>query len=288
MRILSLMLLACLVVWAGCGGGGVQATSEKVTLAYGDAGGSSLRYKLSTNMNVNMGGTVRASMMEIQTAVEVDSMHADGTIDRRIDFVEFVMAEISGSRLEYDTDAERYEGEELWIRLGPEGELIDWKGLDGIRAYTNADRSLKDGLVQMMTQYYQPLAEGEVGVGDTWQRTIEIPTKIRGGELNQTITVDYELTGFGKRKGRQCAKMKTGVRMVGEGEGERGGGRKFWVESSGEGGGEFWFDYVGGVPVEGRSKITLTTDISYEMASESDVKTEFITMDLESKVELVE
>ncbi len=284
MRYLALVLI---VFVAGCGGAGLEKGTQKVSLTYGMAGGQYLQYKVSTSITYNIAGTIRQALRDITYSVRVDSIHPDGTIERRIRFDDFVMGEIAGDKLEPDANAEKYRGEWLYLKIGADGKLLDWKGLDGIRGYTIADENLKDAIVQTMVQLFQPMGTEEVGVGSTWQQVIEIPIRRRGGEMNQKVIVDYTVEGFGERAGRPCVKIKTKARYEGEGEGEMAGGKKFWINAVGEGDGEMWFDYVDGVPVESSGTITVTSDFSYERAGKEDVKTQTATIDIEEKIKLI-
>jgi hypothetical protein len=290
MRFAIWLMLAALVVSLGCGGGGggLSTGPQTVSLAYKKAGGEYIQYKASTSITYNVGGTIRQSLHDITYSVRVDSIYEDGAIDRRLKFDEFVMGELSGSRLELDPDAEKYKGEALYLKIGPDGELVDWKGLDGIRGYTVSETNLKDDIVQMMTEFFQPLADEEVGVGSTFQRVVEIPVRRPGGDIDFSITIDYKVEGFGTRDGRACVKLKTESLIEAEGEGERGGGRKYWVSLTGDGGGEFWFDYENGLPVESSGKATITSDFSYERAGKEDVATQFATIDVETKTKIVQ
>ena len=288
MRFSVWVLIAALVALIGCGGGGVSQAPKSVSLAYKSLGGEYVQYKASTNITYNIGGTLRQSLMDITYSVRVDTIAPDGSSERRLKFDEFVMGELAGSRLNYDPDAEKYKGESLWLKLGPEGELVDWKGLDGVRGFSISDQDLKDDIVQMMAQLFQPYGEEMVTVGSTWQRILEIPIRRRGGEINQKIIIDYTVDGFGTKAGRSCVKIKTKTRFEGEGEGKMGEDKSFWVDAVGDGDGQIWFDYVNGVPVESTGKATITSDFSYERAGKEDVKTETATIDLEQKIRLSE
>ena len=288
MRFSVWVLIAALVALMGCGGGGVSQAPKSVSLAYKSLGGEYVQYKASTNITYNIGGTLRQSLMDITYSVRVDTIAPDGSSERRLKFDEFVMGELAGSRLNYDPDAEKYKGESLWLKLGPEGELVDWKGLDGVRGFSISDQDLKDDIVQMMAQLFQPYGEEMVTVGSTWQRILEIPIRRRGGEINQKIIIDYTVDGFGTKAGRSCVKIKTKTRFEGEGEGKMGEDKSFWVDAVGDGDGQIWFDYVNGVPVESTGKATITSDFSYERAGKEDVKTETATIDLEQKIRLSE
>jgi hypothetical protein len=288
MRLVSLVVLVGLVVWVGCGGGGMGAAPESVTLEYKKMGGEYVQYKASTSVTYNLGGTIRSWLSEMVYSVRIDTIMPDGTTERRMKFDDFMMGDISGSRLSLDPSADKYVGEDLWLKLGPDGELVDWKGLDGVRAYTVENRNLKHVLVQMMAQMFQPMQSGPVSVGSSWQTTVEIPITIRGGDFNQKVIADYQLDGFAKKAGRPCAKIKVSIRFEGEGEGTRGPDRKFWVTSEGEGKGDLWFDYVDGLVVEYNTTATATQDISYERAGKEDVATDFATIDSESKIKLSE
>jgi hypothetical protein len=289
MRFAMWLTLASLIIALGCGGGGGLSTGpQTVSLAYKDAGGEYVQYKASTSITYNVGGTIRQSLHDITYSVRVDSIYEDGTIDRRLKFDDFVMGELSGSRLELDPDAEKYRGEALYLKIGPDGELLDSQGLDGIRGYTVSEKNLKDDIIQMMAEFFQPLSDEDVGVGSTFQRVVEIPVRRPGGDIDFSITIDYKVEGFGKKDGRSCVKMKTESLIEAEGEGERGGGRKYWVALTGDGDGEFWFDYENGIAVESSGKATITSDFSYERAGKEDVATQFATIDVETKTKIIE
>jgi hypothetical protein len=289
MRSVIWFVLAALVVVMGCGGGGgLDTASRPVSLKFGELGGEYVQYKSSTSITYNAGGRVRQSLHDITYSVRIDSIAPDGTVHRRLKFDEFVMGELAGSRLELDPNAEKYKGEALYLQIGPDGELVDWKGLEGIRGYTISDQSLKDDIVQMMIEFFQPLGEEEVSAGSTWQRVVEIPVRRPGGDMDIKVTIDYTVEGFGTRSGRPCVKIDTKSLIEADGEGERGGGRKFWVSMTGEGDGDLWFDYENGLAVESGGTATLTTDFSYERAGKEDVKTEFATIDVETKIKLLE
>jgi hypothetical protein len=286
MRYVSWVLLAVLTVVVGCGGG-LDTTPKSVSLAYKGMGGEYVQYKSSTSITYNVEGRVQSALHDIIYSVRIDSIAPDGTIDRRLKFDEFVMGELSGGKLELDPNASKYKGENLYLKLGPEGELLDWKGLNGIRGYTISDQSLKDDIIQMMVQFFQPLGQDEVTVGSTWKREIEIPVKRRGGEIIQRATITYTVEGFGNKGGRSCVKMKTKVHLSGEGSGEISGGKKFWVDAEGDGQGDLWFDYAEGLPVESSGSATITSDFSYERAGKEDVTSDFATIDVETKMKLV-
>lgn len=287
MRYAIWFVLAALVVLIGCGGGGLQTSSQPVSLRFGELGGEYVQYKSSTSITANAGGRIRQSLHDITYSVKIDSIASDGAIHRRLKFDEFVMGELAGSRLELDPDADKYKGEALYLEIGPNGELVKWQGLEGIRGYTISEQSLKDDIVQMMVEFFQPMGEDEVTTGSTWQRLIEIPVRRPGGDTDVAVTIDYTVEGFGTKAGRSCVKIGTKSAIEIEGEGERGGGRKFWVSATGAGKGEIWFDYENGLTVEAGGTATITSDFSYERAGKEDVKTEFATIDVETKIKLI-
>lgn len=284
----AVLVLTVLVFLFGCGGKTtVEISEEKVSLSYGTLGGKEVSYKMSSNTSYNFQGVERQTLSEITYSVKVDSIHPDGTIDRTIKFLDFVMSQIGGTgKLETASDLEKYRGEWLYLRLDPEGKLLDWKGLDGIRGHDVTGESSRDQLVLSMVELYQPLGGGEVGVGSTWRREIELPMDIRDGEKTQKVSLEYEVEGFGKKDGRRCAKIKTRIKIEAEGDGEIGG-KKFWVNVTGNGSGTIWFDYTDGLLVEEYSKAVLTIDVSRERAGKEDVTTDTGTLDVESKVHLI-
>jgi hypothetical protein len=286
MRFATWVLVALVTVVVGCGGG-LDTTPKSVSLAYKSTGGRPVQYKSSTSITYNLEGRVQSALHDIIYSVTIDSIAPDGTIRRTIEFNDFVMGELSGGKLTLDPDASKYKGETLYLTLGPDGELVDWKGLDGIRGYTVSDENLKDDIVQTMVQFFQPMGKEEVTVGSTWQRKIEIPIRRRGGEMTQSITINYTVMGFGTKDGRPCVKIKSKVELTGEGEGEVSEGKKFWIDWVGDGEGDLWFDYTAGLPVESSGEATISSDYSYERAGKEDVASEFATIDVESKMKIM-
>jgi hypothetical protein len=234
-----------------------------------------------------MQGSTTSWVSDITYSARIESLAADGMIIRRLTFDAFSIFEQSGGRLEPDNAAAGYKGQYLWLRLGPAGEVVEWKGLDGIRSYTAEDRDLKNVLVQQMATIFQPLPGDEVNVGSKWQRSVEIPVNIRGGEFKQKISTDYEVIGFGQRSGRNCVKIQTKALVEGEGSGVRGGDKQFWVDSKGIGKGNVWFDYENGLLVEYELKVTADQTLSYERAGKADVATESATIDSQTQIKLV-
>jgi hypothetical protein len=139
-----------------------------------------------------------------------------------------------------------------------------------------------------MTLLYQPLPKDPVTVGSTWQNNLEMPVTMRGSEFKQTVSANYEVTGFGQKSGRTCAKVHLTTTAKVEGSGMRGADRQFWVESSAAGKGELWFDYANGLPVEFTLRLTRDQVMRYERAGKEDVATEASTIDSEVKIKLTQ
>jgi len=287
MKYLVWLALAVLVVSAGCGGKSALSTApQAMTLAYKQVGDQYTQYKMSSSVTLNMQGTTVSSVSDITYSARIESLATDGMIVRRLVFDEFSIFEQSGGRLEPDAAAAGYKGQYLWLKLGPQGEIVEWKGLDGIGSYTAEDRSLKNVLVQQMASTFQPLPSSEVNVGSTWQRSINIPVIIRGGEFTQKISTDYEVLGFGLRSGRNCVKIQAKAALEGEGSGSRGPDRQFWLNSKGSGKGSIWFDYENGTLVEYEMKVTANQVLRYERAGKADVATEESTVDSQVHIKL--
>ena len=104
----------------------------------------------------------------------------EGSIIRRLTFDSFSITRYSGAAPAPDPDAAGYKNQYLWLKMGPDGQVADWKGLDGIKSYTSEGRSLTDVLVTQMTLLYQPLPKDPVTVGSTWQNNLEMPVTMRG------------------------------------------------------------------------------------------------------------
>jgi hypothetical protein len=283
----ALLVLGVLGYW-GCGGQTTVTTGEPVKLEYSSLGGTTFPYKLGYSVTMNVEGSTDTWVSDITYVAKVDTIDPEGSIIRRLTFDSFSITSYSGAAPAPDPAAAGYKGQYLWLKIGPAGQVTDWKGLDGIKSYTSEGRDLKDVLVEEMAILYQPLPKDAVAVGSTWQSNLEMPVMMRGGEFKQTITALYEVMGFGQRAGRTCVKVHVSTTARTEGSGMRGVDRQFWVESSGGGKGELWFDYGNGLPVEFSLRTTLDQTMRYERAGKEDVATEVSTVDSEVKIKLAQ
>jgi len=289
MKLAAVMLVLCLAFYLGCGGGGKTpvSTMAPVKLEYKTLGGQPVQYKMTSSVTVNLSGSTESSISDITYTAKVESIGPDGVIIRRITIDDISISSLSGGRPTPDPSAAEYKGEYLWLKMGPGGEVLDWKGLDGIRSYTAEDRNIKNVFMLEIASLFRPLPKEEVAVGSKWQDVLEVPIEIRGGDFKQKVTTGFEVVGFGQRAGRNCVKIRTAPAYEGEGTGSRGGDRKFWVESQGEGKGELWFDYDNGVLVEFSVGVTADQSLSYERSGKEDVATEAATVDSETRIKLV-
>jgi hypothetical protein len=289
MKLAAVVLVSGLAFCLGCGGGGKTsvAPTEPVKLEYKSLGGQPAHYQLTSSVTVNFEGSTESSISDIKYTAKVESIGPDGVIVRRITIDDISISEISGGRPTPDPAAAEYKGQYLWLKMGPAGEVLDWKGLDGISSYTAEGRDLKNVFVLQIASLFRPLPKEPITIGSTWQDVLMVPIQIRGGDFTQKATTEFEVTGFGQRAGRNCVKIRATGMYLGEGTGTRRGDRKFWVESEGAGKGEVWFDYENGLMVEFISSVTADQSMSYERAGKEDVATEAATVDSDVRIKLI-
>jgi hypothetical protein len=288
MKYLVWFTLLGLVLSLGCGGKtSLSTNTQPVALAYKQLGGAPTQYKMTSSVTLNMMGNTSSWVSDMTFSARVESISADGVITRRLTFDSFSIFEQSGGKLEPDNAAPGYKGQYLWLQLGTDGKILDWKGLDGIRSYTTEDRDLKNVLVQQMASTFQPVPAEPVSTGSKWQRFLEIPVTIRGGDYTQKIATDYEVLGFGQRMSRNCVKVQTRAAVEGKGSGTRGGDKQFWVETKGVGKGFLWFDYDNGLLVEYEANVTADQTLRYERTAKTDIATEAATIDSRMTIKLV-
>lgn len=283
--LIGLMLLT--LVSLSCGGGGSSVVPGEVVLKYQSLDNEYVQYKANTNIDTNIGGQTRTWMSETKASVKIIDMKEDGTIVRSLKYDDFTMGEISGTgTLVPNPSADDYIGESVQITIDGEGKLVDWKGLDGVSGMTVEGNAFRDFIIQQLDEMYQPLPDHPLTVGSKWQRIVSTTIPVGGGDLLNRNQIDYELVGFGKKGGRECARIKTKHTVTGDASGRRRG--KFWITVVGDGSGEIWFDYANGLMVEYSKKVTLTREYSYERAGETDVASQVTTVDREFKVKLEE
>jgi len=284
-KCLFVSVVAALLLTSCGGGGGSRVSPTEVMLGYKTLDNADVNYKANTNIDTNVGGQTRTWMSETKASLAVIAINDDGSIVRSLTYTGFTMGEISGTgTLVPNATAEEYVGETVQFTIDKDGKLIDWKGLDGISGMTVEGNAFREFIMQQLTEIFQPLPDYPVTVGGKWQRSIETMMPVGGGDLINKIQIDYELVGFGQKAGRDCARIKTKYHIMGSAQGRRRG--KFWITSTGEGSGEFWFDYNAGLLVELNKNVTITRDLRYERAGEKDVATQTTSVAREFKMKL--
>jgi hypothetical protein len=285
-RTLALLLLGTLLSMSCGGGGSSRVSPSEVLLEYKDLGNQEVFYKANTNIDTNVGGQTRTWLSETKAGIAVVAMPEDGSIVRSATYIEYTMGEISGTgALVPNPSADEYVGESVQFSIDKDGKLDqNWRGLDGITGMTVEGVSYTAFIMQQLTEIYQPFPDYPVTVGGKWQSNIETMLPVGGGDLINKITIDYELIGFGQKAGRDCARVKMKLTIMGSAQGRRRG--KFWMTATGEGTGEFWFDYTAGLMVEYGVKETITRDLRWERAGEEDVASQTTSVAREFKVKL--
>jgi len=284
MRFASFVLVAGLLFCLGCGGGALQTTGEPVTLAFGDLGGVPAEYEV--DLGVTTGEGSRNWISSFDFSMSVEELTADGGVNRRFDFDNFAMTNYSGSTPAPDPNAAEYSGEFLTLKQDAEGNILDWRGLDGIKGSTPGGPRFKFLLVYMMFRMNQPPPSDPVTVGTTWQGIFETPVRMAGNEVTMKGNMDYEVAGFGVKAGRDCVKIKTGIQISGVGDRLVGEKNELSFEHEEEGTGEIWWDYTNGVIVEFMSDSSANQTYRRERAGKTDVTTDHSGVDSEIKIKL--
>ncbi len=286
MRFASFALLAGLVFWLGCGGGGgsTTMTGEPVTLAFGDLGGEPVNYK--ADLGVSTGEGARNWITSFEVAIKVEEITPEGGINRRFDFDNFAITNYSGSTPEPDPNAADFSGEFLTMQQDAEGNIIDWRGLDGIKGGVPGYPRFKDMLVYVMFLFTQPPSSDPVTAGSTWQHTFETPLRIAGNQVAMKGDISYEIDGYGQRAGRDCVKIKSKIRITGAGDRLVGDKQEPSFEHEQEGRGEIWWDYVNGVVVEFSWDSSSNQTYRRAVAGATDVTTDYSSVDSEIKIRM--
>jgi hypothetical protein len=289
MKLVAVVLALGLLVCLGCSSkppvGNVAG--EAIKLEYKTLGGLPTSFKMAYSITTNVAGSTQSWMSDIAYTSKVDSIAPDGTIVRRVTFGDFSISELSGGAPTPDPEAAGYKGQYLWLKLGPAGEVVDWKGLDAIRNFTPEQRDLKSVLVMLMAFANPPLPVEAATVGTKWQTKVEMPIVMGGGDFKQTVTTDYEVVSFGTRAGASCARIRIASTYAGSGTGFRSADRKYWLDQEGSGKGEMWFDYNAGLAIEYSLDLTADQVMKFERAGKEDIATETSTVDSGIKIKIV-
>jgi hypothetical protein len=285
MRFLGFVVIIAMAFILGCGGGAaVQQAAQPVKLEFKTMGDEYVDYVADLSINSNIEGSVTAWLSTIDLGAKVDLINDEG-IERRLRFDKFAITMIAGDRPEPDPNAPEYAGATLFLKLGEGGDLLDWKGLDGVGGRTVDGRSFKQYLVYQLLSMFQPPPDEPVNAGSTWQREFAMEMRTGAVMAEFTTTMTYALEGFGLKDGHECAKIDIKVRIDAKGEGSIGG-KDTSFESSADGTGEIWFDHVNGMIVAYSTKTTTTKQTETERAGKEDITTMATTLDSEVKIRL--
>lgn len=287
MRFTGFVLIAALAFVLGCGGGAaVQRAPQPIKLAFGEAGNEYLPYKADFGINNNVEGSVRSWLSTIDFTAKVAVLNEEA-IERRFEFEEFTVTRVSQGRPDPDPNAPDYAGATLWLKMGPDGETLDWKGLDGVGGRTTDGRRFREYIVYQIVTMFQPPADEPVNAGSTWKNEFEMELVSGSVRANYVTALDYTVEGFGVRNGRECAKINTVLNIDAEGSGSMGG-KETWFASDENGSGTIWFDHVNGVIVEYAAKTTASQETRSERAGKEDIITTIATVDSEVRIRLAE
>lgn len=289
-KLLSACLPAAMIPWLvlGCGGAPQMemAPGEKLELKYVEV--QDLVYKTKSFTTTNYKGFAQDAMTENEFTTSLDSIYADGSIVRRVTFDEYSQVTYSGGQAIFDPEAKMIEGESLWLKVGATGEIIDWRGLEGVRSYNSEDRNLRETIVQGMALNFMTLPDGPVGAGDTWTQEVTMDIGVRQGSMSFAVTNTYELLGITMKNGRKCARIGVMSDLVGTGHGEDPGRKyRFDMDVQGEGKGEIAFGLEEGYLVFSHEEVNLETEHRSVRGREEE-KTEFFSAKIESEVVLVD
>jgi hypothetical protein len=285
MRFVCFALIVAMAVIVGCGGGAaVQRAAQPVKLAFGEAGNEYLPYKADFGINNNVEGSVRSWLSTIDFTAKVALMNDEG-IERRFEFKEFTVTRVSQGRPDPDPNAPEYAGATLWLKTGPAGEILDWKGLDGVGGRTTDARRFKEYIVYQLVSMFQPPPDEAVNSGSTWHTEFEMELVSGAVRANYVTKLDYTVEGFGVRDGRECAKINVALAIDADGTGSMGG-KETWFESREAGTGTIWFDHTSGIIVEYGAKTTADQETRSERVGKEDITTMNATVDSEVKIRL--
>jgi hypothetical protein len=284
MRLLGLVSVVAVGFILGCGGGtALQQAAQPITLEFSDKG-DYIDYVASFGIDTNFEGSVVSWLSTFDFKAKVDTI-TDQATERRFEFNKFTVTTIQGDRPEPDPNTAEYEGTTLWLQMDPEGGVADWRGLDAVRGRTVDGRAFREYIVYQLVSLFQPPKNQPVNSGSTWQNEFVMELRAGAVKAEYTTTIDYRVDGFGVRNGRECAKIKTALKIDAKGEGSMGG-KETSLDSSAEGDGEIWFDYVNGVIVEYNNKTTTTRQTLTERAGKEDITSENITLDSVVKIRM--
>jgi hypothetical protein len=285
MRFAGFALLASVILFLGCGGGGtVQAPTEAVTLAHVAPGSPPVDYQ--ADLSVTTGEGARTWVSTFDFAMTVDEVADDGSVKRRFDFSDFAITNYSGSTPEPDPDAGDYTGEFLVLTLDKEGNIVDWKGLDGIKGGVPSNPRFKNSIVYLMYRMFQPGPAQPVNAGSTWPQSFETTMRMAGNEVTFKGNVDNTVDGFGKKGDKDCVKIKSKINVSATGDRRVGEKDELSFEHEEEGKGEVWWSYADGIIAEYTYATSANQTFRRERAGKTDVATDHSGVDYEIKIKM--
>ena len=284
-------VLAMVALWVfGCGGGAPEIqldSGEKMTLKHKVV--QDLAYRGKNFVTVNVAGFARPITIEQEVSSSTDSVYADGACVVSFTFDKYSEVTYSGGQAIFNDDKEKMiVGENLWLRLKPDGNIDEWRGLEGVRSRDAQGWSLRESLVMAVAGSVPPMPVEPVGVGDTWTGTLSMPMEGPYGTVTYRITNTYELEGIAMKKGFRCARIAVTSDIMADGSGgDPSGGVEWKMLISGDGKGKVFFAIDEGYVVTSKEETDVDVETTTRRGRE-EPKTEYSSAKGESNIVLIQ
>jgi len=241
----SVIIIVCVVLWAGC------SKTIQLTLQFKE--GDEYKYQLTQEsitttefMGKKMEMPSKTNITLTQKAEKVDQ----GVTELKITYDSFDMEMNVGGKTIPSTMGKSMVGKVTTIKISSTGEVLEPQGSKTVMGIQGIGTDVKNIYVSL----YPKFPEHTLKVGDSWKQTQTIPQS----QMEMVIESHYTLSKLEKKKGYDCAVIDYTVSMNIKG-GEQ---TTTSLKGSGKGKGTTYFAYDKGLLIDSQADMDLTMSIS--------------------------
>ena len=236
------------------------ALAQEVTFAYRFEPGSTERYSVKLNQEVDMGGMAVSNIADMAVTVKcVSAKDGKFAMEMRFDKVDLsmtMMGNTSSSPI-----GEQLSGQTIGFTTDASGEVTDIAPVGAFEAWSSAQQLVKP----VLEGWFPHLPNKAVAVGGTWEKIGD--KEIESGGTETTTNAKFKFREIKKDKGRDVAIVDQVLDTTIGGNSSTPMG-VYSVAGVGKGKGEFWFEHAKARVTKVKGKVDMTMDMTPQSPGE--------------------
>jgi hypothetical protein len=250
--------MAISIIVSGCGGekkliGDFE--NDGIVVSYAPASGEKIFYR-SDSDNLTEFSEKGSHQSTLSKTTSWESFYIDsvknGITAVTYGFIASETGIFQNGMYEQQDEEDEIIGQKLTIVVNPDGELIDWSGLEDLELDDSGIDRGEMTASNYASIYFDSFPIEPIKIGSTWKRENKMDVSTKEGDMHQSTTKTYTAQDFVEKDGRPCVKCKIEIVIDNTGEGSvKNEGKTYYYynEGRGEGKGTIYFDFESGYTI---------------------------------------